>query len=86
MTQSSPPRDGIFTMPLPPEGEPPHDVWLRPLPADEFEALLQQGLESVRGPEGEAMAALRAWFIRKYPTPTERIMYIRRKTKALTQK
>jgi hypothetical protein len=77
------PEDGAFQMPLPPVGEAPTDVWLRPLPADEFEALLQKGLASMKGQEGIEMAELHAWFVRRYPTPTDRLIYMRRKMKEI---
>jgi hypothetical protein len=76
-------NDGEFQMPFAPEGEPETDVWLRPLPAEEFEALLKQGLASMKGLEGEEIAALHAWFIRKYPTPTDRLNYAKRKLREL---
>jgi hypothetical protein len=77
---------GHFQMPLPTEGTEATDVWLKPLAADAFETLLQKGLLSMDGTEGEEMAALHAWFIRRYPTPTERLDYIRRKTREIARK
>jgi hypothetical protein len=82
---TKPDADGMFQMPLAPEGEPPTDVWLRPLSGREFALLLQQGLASLAGPEGAEMAALRAWFVRKYPTPEARLAYVRRKQAELAQ-
>lgn len=77
---------GCFQMPLPPEGAPVTDVWLKPLSAEAFAELLARGLESMQGSEGEDMAALHAWFVRKYPTATDRLRYIRRKMRELEAK
>ncbi len=74
---------GHFQMPLPPDGDPPTDVWLRPLPAREFEELLAAGLASLDGPEADELAELHAWFVARYPTPTARLAYVRRKARAL---
>jgi hypothetical protein len=49
------------------------------LPPEEFERRLAEALESARGPEGEEMAELIAWFRRRYPEPLERLRYARRK-------
>jgi hypothetical protein len=49
------------------------------LPPEEFERRLASALESARGPEGEEMRALIDWFLRRYPTPLERLRYTRRK-------
>ncbi|MBL8608590.1 MAG: hypothetical protein JNL38_14790 [Myxococcales bacterium] len=73
---------GHFQMPLPSEGEPETDAWLRPLPAAEFEALVARGLASLDGPEGDELADLHAWFVRRYPTPTARLAYVRAKSRA----
>jgi len=50
-----------------------------PLPPDEFERRLAAALESVRGAEGEEMAELIEWFLRRYPEPLDRLRYVRRK-------
>ena len=71
--------EGHFQMPLAPEGEPPTDVWLRPMPPEEFEEMIRAALVSLQGTEGEEMASLRAWFVRRYPTPTARLAYVRRR-------
>jgi hypothetical protein len=55
--------------------------WETPLPADEFARREREALTSLAGPEGDEMRATLAWFLRRYPTPLERIAYIRRKTK-----
>jgi len=49
------------------------------LPPEEFERRLAAALESARGPEGEEMSVLIDWFLRRYPTPLERLRYARRK-------
>jgi len=49
------------------------------LPADEFERRLAAALESARGPEGDEMRDLVEWFLRRYPSPMDRLRYARRK-------
>lgn len=61
--------------------EGPRDVWAEPLPADEFERLLRRALTDLDGEEGEEMRAFMAWFVRRYPTPLERLRYTTRKYK-----
>jgi hypothetical protein len=54
------------------------------LPPDEFERRLAEALESARGPEGDEMAELIAWFPRRYPRPLDRLRYARRKYEEAT--
>ena len=54
----------------------PYDDVLAP---EEFDRRLALALESARGPEGEGMAELIEWFVRRYPGPLDRLRYARRK-------
>ena len=49
------------------------------LPAEEFNRRVASALESARGPEGAEMAELVEWFLRRYPSPLDRLRYARRK-------
>jgi hypothetical protein len=49
-----------------------------PLPADEFERR-REAVDAVNGPEGVEIRDLIAWFLRRYPTPLDRLRYSRRK-------
>lgn len=58
-----------------------HDsVWDTPLSAEEFARREAESVASVGGPAGEDMLELYSWFVRKYPTPLERLRYIRKQT------
>lgn len=63
----------------------PHDYYDAPLPSDEFERLVARALAELDGPEGEEMRAHIAWFKRRYPAPTDRIRYARRRYEAAMQ-
>jgi hypothetical protein len=54
-------------------------IWNAPLPREEFLRRERQAIEELDGPEGENIAALIAWFQRRYPTARDRLRYIRRK-------
>lgn len=49
------------------------------IPDDEFERRLALAFAELDGPEGAAMSDFIAWFMRRYPTPTERIRYAMRR-------
>lgn len=57
----------------------PAEYYDAPLPPDEFERRLALALAELDGPEGEEMQATIAWFKRRYPTPTDRVRYCRRR-------
>jgi hypothetical protein len=59
----------------------PRDVWEETLPAEEFERLVRQALADLDGSEGEEMRAHMRWFLRRYPTPLDRLRYSTRKYK-----
>lgn len=54
-------------------------LWEEPLPAEEFEKRLAQARAELEGEEGENLEALIQWFLRRYPTPLERLRYNRRR-------
>lgn len=58
-------------------------VWDAPLDPAEFARREAASVASVMGPDGEEMRALHAWFIRRYPTPLERLKYIRKQTESI---
>ncbi len=49
------------------------------LPPEEFARLEERARAELAGPEGDAIREQIAWFRRKYPTPLDRLAYIRRK-------
>jgi len=49
------------------------------LPQAEFDRRLAQVLAELDGEEGDELRAQIAWFKRRYPTPTERIRFARRR-------
>lgn len=53
-----------------------------PLPFDEFERRLALARAELDGPEGEEMSDHIAWFMRRYPTPTDRVRYAMRRYEA----
>jgi hypothetical protein len=60
---------------------PDDTFWEAPIPPADFARRVQDTLASLAGPEGDDMRAMLAWFTRRYPTPLERLAYIRRKTR-----
>lgn len=59
--------------------EPPDDIWDARLSPEEFAEREAAARASASGPEGEELRAYHAWFVRRYPTPLERLAYCRRK-------
>lgn len=57
----------------------PSDVYDEKLSSAEFDRRLDAALAALDGPEGDDIRELIAWFLRKYPTPLERLAYARRK-------
>jgi hypothetical protein len=55
----------------------------RELTVEEFERRVRLALADTR--EIEERAALVAWFVRRYPTPRERLAYARRKYRQLME-
>ena len=55
------------------------ETWERQLAPEEFAAQEAGARASLEGPEGEEMSAYADWFLRRYPTPLERLAYSRRK-------
>lgn len=55
------------------------DAYDQRLQPEEFERRLAEALGSLDGPEGEEMRELVRWFMRRYPTPLDRVRYARRK-------
>lgn len=53
-----------------------------PIPFDEFERRVAEALAELDGSEGEQMRAFIAWFMRRYPTPTERVRYAARMSRS----
>ena len=53
-------------------------LYLTPLPPEEFERRVGALIAELDGPEGENLAELIRWFVRRYPTPAERLAYVRR--------
>ena len=49
-----------------------------PLAPEEFERRLAASLAELDGPELENLSGLIRWFVRRYPTPQERLAYARR--------
>lgn len=62
---------------------PPDSVWDTPLSAEEFARREAASVASVAGPAGREMLELYTWFVRKYPTPLERLRYIRKQTSSV---
>ena len=61
------------------EKEPSDAFWETPIPPEEFARRERETLAALAGPEGDEMRATLEWFLRRYPTPLQRIAYIRRK-------
>jgi hypothetical protein len=61
------------------------DFYDAPLPREEFERRVALALAELDGPEGDEMQAHIAWFKRRYPTPTDRVRYARRRYEAATE-
>ncbi len=59
----------------------PRDVWEEPLPPEELERLVRRARADLDGPEGEEMLAHMRWFMRRYPTPLDRLRHSTRKFK-----
>jgi hypothetical protein len=55
------------------------DAYDEPLSAAEFEQRLAEALAALDGREGDEMRELVLWFLRRYPTPLDRLRYARRK-------
>jgi hypothetical protein len=53
-------------------------LYLAPLPPEEFERRVRASLQELEGPELENLQELIRWFTRRYPTPKERLSYVRR--------
>jgi hypothetical protein len=54
------------------------DLYLAPLPVEEFERRVRASLDELEGPELENLQDLIGWFRRRYPTAKERLAYARR--------
>jgi hypothetical protein len=54
-------------------------IYETPLPREEFDARLAEALGALDGAEGVEIREQLAWFMRRYPTPLERLAYCRRK-------
>ncbi len=50
-----------------------------PLPPEEARVRLAQAMRELEGEELENITALIDWFRRRYPTPLDRMRYLRRK-------
>ena len=61
----------------------PDPLWDALLDKEEFARREAESVASVAGPAGEDMYALYTWFVRRYPTPLERLKYIRKQTASL---
>jgi hypothetical protein len=57
----------------------PEHFYETPLPAEVFDEHLRAALAEMKGPHGDEIAEYIAWFLRRYPTPLERLKYTRRK-------
>jgi hypothetical protein len=55
-------------------------LWDIPLTAQEFAQRSEDVAERMSGPEGDEMLELHRWFMRRYPTPLDRLRYIRKQT------
>lgn len=55
------------------------DVYERELSAEEFDRWVAQSLSDEA--DMQSLSELIAWFTRRYPTPIERLAYVRRKMK-----
>ena len=55
------------------------DFYEKRMDPAEFETRRREAVASLDGAEGEDMRELIAWFVRRYPTPLERLAYCRRK-------
>jgi hypothetical protein len=61
-------------------------IWDVPLSPAEFARRESAARASLDGAEGAEMLAYKEWFLRRYPTPLERLRYCRRKFReAMTQ-
>jgi hypothetical protein len=60
-------------------------IWLSPLSSDEFDRRVEQAIAELDGEEGENVAALIRWFLRRYPTAKERFAYARKKYASWTR-
>lgn len=58
---------------------PPEALYEMPLPPAELESRLRDAMAEMNGPEGARIREYVAWFVRRYPTPLERLAYARRK-------
>jgi hypothetical protein len=56
-----------------------HSFYETPLPREQFEEHLGAALAELEGPEGQELSEYVDWFLRRYPTPLERLAYARRK-------
>lgn len=59
----------------------PANVWEEKLATAEFDRLVRAAIAELDGPEGDEMRSLMAWFVRRYPTPLDRLRYSTRKHK-----
>lgn len=57
------------------------ELWETPLPKEEFERLLVLARKELGGDEGVELLAQVEWFLRRYPTPLARLVYVRRKAR-----
>ena len=57
------------------------DIWERELSPEEFERWVQDTLADAD--DMENVRSLIAWFTRRYPTPFDRLAYVRRKVRSL---
>lgn len=57
------------------------EIWETPLPAREFERLLALARKGLDGDEGAELRAQIEWFLRRYPEPLARLVYVRRKAR-----
>lgn len=53
-------------------------IWDEPLSPAEFLARERAAVASVTGEEAERMREHMEWFCRRYPTPLDRLRYVRR--------
>ena len=58
----------------------PPSVWDTPISDEAFARLSADVATRMAGPEGDEMMDLHRWFIRRYPTPLARLLYIRKQT------
>lgn len=53
-------------------------LWEEPLAPEEFQQRLDRARAELAGEEGERVRELIAWFVRRYPTPRDRLRYNRK--------